>query len=31
MEPGAIPDMGYGRVWVSRWQQEPQKKARSAV
>ena len=20
MEPGVIPDMGYGRVWVSGWQ-----------
>ena len=21
MEPGVIPDMGYGKVWVSRWQE----------
>jgi Domain of unknown function (DUF6487) len=20
MEPGVVPDMGYGKVWVSRWQ-----------
>ncbi len=25
MEQGVIPDMGYGKVWVSSWQQSSEK------